>query len=100
MSFRKIDDFLNIYIISDLHLSYTLNRSIQNRGFINPIEHTRFIRDNINKICKSHSDVLIINGDFSSKITTLFSLFWLAKKPAIQPAGPPPIIAIFCFDII
>jgi calcineurin-like phosphoesterase family protein len=66
MSFRKIDDFNNIYITSDLHLSYTLNRSIQLRGFDNPIEHTRTIRDNINSVCKSHSDILIINGDFSS----------------------------------
>ena len=66
MGFRKIDSFLNLYITGDLHLSYNLNRSIQNRGFINPIEHTRHIRDTINKTCKSHSDVLIINGDFSS----------------------------------
>ena len=66
MSFRKIDDYLNIYITSDLHLSYNLNRSIQKRGFDNPIEHTRAIRNNINSVCKSHSDVLIINGDFAS----------------------------------
>ena len=68
MSFSKIDSFLNLYITGDLHLSYNLNRSIQNRGFTNPIEHTRYIRDTINKTCKSHSDVLIINGDFSSDI--------------------------------
>ena len=66
MSFRKIDDFNRIFITGDLHLSYTLNRSIQKRGFDNPIEHTRVIRNNINSVCKSHSDVLIINGDFSS----------------------------------
>lgn len=66
MGFRKIDDYLNIYITSDLHLSYSLNRSIQKRGFDNPIEHTRAIRNNINSVCKSHSDVLIINGDFAS----------------------------------
>ena len=66
MSFRKIDDYLNIFITADLHLSYTLNRSIQKRGFDNPIEHTRHIRDTINSVCKSPSDVLIINGDFSS----------------------------------
>lgn len=66
MGFRKIDDYLNILITSDLHLSYTLNRSIQKRGFDNPIEHTRTLRNNINNISKSHSDVLIINGDFTS----------------------------------
>lgn len=66
MSFRKIDDFIQIYITADLHLSYVLNRSIQKRGFDNPIEHTRYIRDKINSVCKSPSDVLVINGDFSS----------------------------------
>lgn len=66
MGFRKINDYLNIYITGDLHLSYTLNRSIQKRGFNNPIEHTKVIRNNINSICTSHSDILIINGDFSS----------------------------------
>lgn len=66
MGFRKIEDYNNIYITGDLHLSYTLNRSIQKRGFNNPIEHTKVIRNNINSICTSHSDILIINGDFSS----------------------------------
>lgn len=66
MGFRKIEDYNNLYITGDLHLSYTLNRSIQKRGFNNPIEHTKVIRNNINSICTSHSDILIINGDFSS----------------------------------
>ena len=66
MSFRKIDDYNRIFITGDLHLSYTLNRSIQKRGFDNPIEHTRIIRNNINSVCISPSDILIINGDFSS----------------------------------
>lgn len=66
MSFRKIDSYNNIFITSDLHLSYNLNRSIQKRGFDNPIEHTKIVRNNINKVCKSHSDILIINGDFAS----------------------------------
>ena len=66
MGFRKINDYLNIYITGDLHLSYTLNRSIRNRGFTNPIEHTKVIRNNINSVCKSHSDILIIDGDFCS----------------------------------
>lgn len=63
MGFRTIADFNNIFITSDLHLSYILNRSIQLRGFKNPIEHTRVIRDNINSVCKSPSDILIIAGD-------------------------------------
>ena len=66
MGFRKIEDYNNIYITGDLHLSYTLNRSIRNRGFTNPIEHTKVIRNNINSVCKSHSDILIIDGDFCS----------------------------------
>ena len=66
MSFRKIDSFNNIFITGDLHLSYNLNRSIQIRSFDNPIEHTKHIRNNINSVCKSPSDILIINGDFSS----------------------------------
>lgn len=64
MSFRKIADFNNLFITGDLHLSYTLNRSIKNRGFDNAIEHTKVIRNNINSVCKSPSDILIINGDF------------------------------------
>ena len=68
MSFRKIDDYNRIFITGDLHLSYTLNRSIQKRGFDNPIEHTRIVRNNINSVCTSPSDILIINGDFSSDI--------------------------------
>lgn len=68
MSFRKIVDFNNIFITGDLHLSYTLNRSIKNRGFDNPIEHTRVIRNNINSVCKSSSDILIINGDFCNNM--------------------------------
>ena len=64
MSFRKIDSYNNIFITADLHLSYIPNRSIQNRGFgSNPIEHTRIIRNNINSVCKSPSDILILNGD-------------------------------------
>lgn len=63
MGFRTIADFNNIFITADLHLSYISNRSIQLRGFKNPIEHTRVIRDNINSVCKSPSDILIIAGD-------------------------------------
>ena len=66
MSFRKIADYNRLFITADLHLSYKLNRSIQLRGFSNAIEHTRVIRNNINAVCKSPSDILIINGDFAS----------------------------------
>ena len=63
MSFRKIDSFLNIYATGDLHLSHVLNRTIQKRGFDNPEQHTTFIRNQINSVVKSKSDILILGGD-------------------------------------
>jgi calcineurin-like phosphoesterase family protein len=63
MGFRKIDNYLNIYATGDLHLSHTLNRSIQKRGFNNPEQHNTFIRNQINSVVKSKSDILILGGD-------------------------------------
>jgi len=74
MSFRKIDNFLNIFCTGDLHLSHLMNRSIQKRGFNNPEQHTTFVRNQINSVVKSKSDILIINGDCGSPEILLWFL--------------------------
>lgn len=63
MSFRKIDNHLNIFATGDLHLSHNLNRTIQKRGFNNPEQHTTFVRNQINSVVKNKSDILVLGGD-------------------------------------
>lgn len=67
MSFRTIDNFTNIYITADLHLSSILNRTIKNRGFSDPEEHNIFIRNLINSTITNKSDILYILGDVGFK---------------------------------
>lgn len=65
---KTINDFQNIYVTADLHLSKDrLNRSIQLRGFSDPKEHTIYIRNMINNISKSSSDILYVVGDIGFK---------------------------------
>lgn len=63
MGFKKVDNFEDLYVTSDLHLSDTVNRTIAYRGFKSGQEHTKFIRNLINSTIKSKSAILYILGD-------------------------------------
>lgn len=64
MSFRTIDNFTNIYITADLHLSKEkIPKPLYFRGFDKMQDHNNAIRNNINRVAKSKNDILIINGD-------------------------------------
>lgn len=65
---KHIDSFEEIYVTADLHLSNDrLNRTIRERGFTDPKEHTLFIRNLINNIIKDRSATLYIIGDLGFK---------------------------------
>lgn len=65
---KKINDFEEIFITADLHLSNDkLNRTIKTRGFDNPKDHTLFIRNLINNTIKNKSATLYIVGDLGFK---------------------------------
>lgn len=63
MTFKTINNFEDIYITSDLHLSDTVNRTISNRGFCCGEKHTEFIRNLINSKIKNRNSTLYILGD-------------------------------------
>lgn len=63
MGFKTLNNFENIYVTSDLHLSTIVNRTIACRGFNNAQEHTKFLRNLINSTIKNRSDILYILGD-------------------------------------
>lgn len=63
MGFKTINNFEDIYVTGDLHLSNNVNRTISARGFNSGEEHTKFIRNLINSQIKNKSAVLYILGD-------------------------------------
>lgn len=67
MGFKTLNNFENIYVTGDLHLSNTVNRTIAYRGFNDAKEHTKYIRNVINSTIKSKSDTLYILGDVGFK---------------------------------
>ena len=67
MAFKTLQNFEDIYITSDLHLSHRLNRTIRDRNFTDPEEHTKFIRNLINSTIKNKSAILYVVGDVGYK---------------------------------
>lgn len=67
MAFKTLQNFEDIYITSDLHLSHRLNRTIRDRNFTDPEEHTKFIRNLINSTIKNKNAILYVVGDVGYK---------------------------------
>lgn len=67
MGFKTINNFEDIYVTSDLHLSDIVNRTISCRGFGSGEKHTEFIRNLINSTIKNRSSILYILGDIGFK---------------------------------
>lgn len=67
MAFRTLNNYDNIYVTSDLHLSTIVNRTIAYRGFKSGVEHTKYIRNLINSKIRNKNSVLYILGDIGFK---------------------------------
>lgn len=65
---KTLQNFEDIYVTADLHLSNNrLNRTIRDRGFTDPQEHTIFVRNLINNTITNKSATLYILGDVGFK---------------------------------
>lgn len=67
MAFKTLQNFEEIYVTADLHLSNKVNRTIAYRGFKTGEEHTKFIRNLINFTIRNKNAVLYIIGDIGYK---------------------------------
>lgn len=87
MGFRSVNNFEELYVTADLHLSTVLNRTIKNRGFTDPDAHTIEIRNIINNTIKNKSAVLYILGDLGYRENIeLLSRFIKSLTPVVKVA--------------